>query len=424
MSIWNSLVERMNQGLTNSGFRDPITGDLNSNRIGMVLGQMGADMSPKGSLGYAAGNAAANIGMSNIYGKAQEKTQKEKQAYMQQLIKSMGGLTEDGVAGPTNYSENADGTFTVKGNVGGAPGVGDTTSPTTPSTSPINPTGGGSGGDNPYSTLIKALGNFQDSPAGLTSADYAGLTPEMIDALAGRSAQGQEMGLRTLNFLNEMLGPKAGHVIEGAQNYMLVDPVSGKVRDLGIPVYRATEDRAPKTLETSQGIMKWNPETGKFESTGLQPYRAPSTERPSKYQVQYYNPKDGKQSAVLVDEYNYNKVMADLQSQGMVVGNAPTPVKPGDITEQERANFEAQKAAGLITPEEQANKTAAAESRVIFKQGNKSMIPFKSTDPEPITLPLGWNVGMVRKYADKYGLNYYDAYQAMLKKNAELQNQK
>lgn len=360
---WTSLFNNLGgsggtaPGVGPGGFGVSGGTGFNWNQLANILGRTGAAISPKDSWQRGLGEVGAGIASSNIYSKAQAKAAQEKNAYMDSMIKALGGLTPDGETGPTSVTQNADGTFTMKGNVSSAPGV-------TPQTKVGgvgqenltlgSPPGGGSyWGDpskmspsvagninatDPYAPLLKALVGFQGSSAGLTSADYAGLTPEMIDALAGRQMQGQRQGLETLAFLNEMLGPKAGRVIEGPENYMLVDEITGKVRDLGIPVYRTQEYKAPHTIETGQGIMQWNPNSSKWESTGMNPYRAPSNERSpwsNLTTIEYYDSKTGTPGAWTGTYAEANAKRAELQKQGMVLGNAPTPPKAGEITEQE-----------------------------------------------------------------------------------------
>ena len=416
--MWSELFDRIGQGAVNAGFKDPNTGQWNTNRIGMVLGQMGADMSPKGSFGHAAGTAAANIGVSNIYGKAQEKVGKEKEEYIKRLISA---ITPADAVGPNKVSTDGK-TFTMTGNVEGVPNPEDknTTGPIKPpstplnyegTSGPINPYSGGEG-TNPYDAVIKALSGFQSSPARLTSADYAGLSPEMIDALAGRSMQGQEMGLRTLDFLNNMLGPKAGRVIEGPQNYMLIDETTGKFRDLGIPVYRAADNSAPKTLESSQGIMQWNPNTGKFEPTGMQPYHAPSDRvdpLDSPHIIEFYNTKTGLPDRKLTTYRNYDRDVATLKSQGNVIGNAPTPPKPGDITQQDEVAI-----ANLATirnkdADDEKRKEAIIKWNAVSPNSTYAYIWNEDQElPQRIILPkksdgTSYTLGQVMKAAIKNG---------------------
>jgi hypothetical protein len=430
---WTSLFSGLGGGGGGS-----TGGGFNWGALGSALGLIGSAVSPKDSWQQGLGQAGTAINMSNIYGKAQEKATQEKNSYMDTLIKALGGLTPDGEKGPTSYSQNADGTFTVKGNTGPVPGVGPGTKvggvgqgdltlgspsvgPTsnTPST-PSTP-GGVEEASNPWSNFMKALSGFQGSPAGLTRADYAGLTPEMIDALAGRQAQGQDQSLRTLVFLNEMLGPKAGRIVEGADSYMLVDEVTGQVRNLGIPIHH--DPKIYDTVATEQGLMYKTPYG--LVPTGQMPHSGGVPQPEKLVQFQFHYPGvDGKMvnDTRIIPQGEWNNYAKMVQSQGGEVGHIaqPTPPRPGDLTEQERALTTAESKTGLVTPETHANKYLPDNAGYIYKPGKKKDW-WPDTKAEFITLPKGWTKGMVQKYADAKQIpDLYEAYQQMLVENSQL----
>lgn len=422
MFNWEALMGALGKGAENAGFKNPETGEWNTDRIGMTLGQLGAALAPKDSWQERFNNAVSGIGTSNIYAKAQAKSNQEKQAYMQSLIKALGGLTPDGAAGPTTYSENADGSFNIKGNVPGVNagtkvgGVGkEDLSLTTPGPTignmpeSITPRTSGIAYD-PWAKFMGAVSGFQNSSAGLTSADFAGLSPKEIDALAGRELQGNEQGLRTLAFLNDIFGPREGQVVEGPQNYMVIDRITGQPRDTGIPVYRAQEYKAPTTMETSGGIMQWDPTTNSWKPTGMNPYVKPSTERARQYQVQYYSPTTGQQGSTLVDEYSYNTKVAELQKQGYIVGNAPSPRPPGEITEIDAARMKSRAIAFNDQAKEGDRIRAVSEYNATSPDNSTTFLVFKapyfgSNKAVEKKLPAGKTMGDIRKLTNQYGVS-------------------
>ncbi len=436
---WSGLFDKLNEGATRAGFRfpeataaetaagvaNPQAGQWNRDRIGQTLGMLATALAPKDSWQQRLGAVATGMGTSNIYGRAQERADREKQTYVQSVIRALGGLTSKGVTGPTTYSEDADGTFNIKGNV---PGVGPQTkvggvgkedltlgSPNIPGTpsAPTAPMSGGGAG--PYDTLIKALSGFQGSPAGLTSADYAGLSPEMIDALAGRSMQGQRLGLETADFLREVLKPGEAErrvQIDGPNgNIWLMSERDGSVFDTGIPLSKKA-DLEEVTL--SDGVWLYNKSTGqKMIRLGD---RAPS-DRANPWEglttIEYYNPKDGRPMPPITTTYaRANAERARLAKEGFVVGNAPTPRPPGEITEQEQLNLKAGISAGTVDPVDVQNKTADPNSRIIYDPG-KGLFNLQ----ERVTLPGDWTMGDVQKVAKGEGVTVWEAYQMMLEDN-------
>ncbi len=427
-SLFNNLGGGTTPGVGSGGLGTTGGTGFNWNQLAQILGAAGAAVSPKDSWQQGLGQVGAGIATSNIYSKAQAKATQEKNSYMNKIIESLGGLTPEGEQGPTSVTQNADGNFNIKGQVGSVPGVtpqtrvggvgvGDLTLKST--TPQPTPTGGGS--TNPYEPLMKALSNFQDSPAGLTSADYAGLAPEMIDALAGRQAQGQDQSLRTIAFLSELLGPKAGRIIEGPENYMLVDETSGQIRDLNIPVTR--DPKVYDTVATERGLMYKTPwglvPTGEMPHTG----GVPQEQKLVKFDFNYPGADGGRvNDSRIIPQSEWNNYSKMVQSQGGTVGyiTPPTPAKPGDLTEQEKALTTAESKTGVVSPEMHANKYLPENAGYIFKPGKKRDF-WLDAKPEFVTLPKGWTAGMVRKYAEAKQIpDLYEAYKQMLIENAQL----
>lgn len=363
---WDALLDRVGEGATRAGFKfpeataaeieagtaNPQAGQWNRDRIGQTLGMLGAALAPEGSWQQRLGMVPAAIGTSNIYRKAAEKVQS--QNLMDKILASLGkGITPAGAEGATKLALDKNGGFTVSGDLAGgtpaAPGVGPGTSVggMTPEAITLGgegvggalPSSGGGAGGAPgggtpsMDKILEALSNFQDSSARLTSADFAGLSPEMINALMGRQMEGQRTGLEAARIVSELMRTDPGKIVTLANGNFGVIRDNGTVQDTGVGSYQ--EPGAPVTRETAQGIVQWNPSAGKWESTGLTPWSAPKESPWSALTtINYYDPKTGKPGATTVPFGEADNTRQTLMAKGYTLGSAPTPPKPGDVSKE------------------------------------------------------------------------------------------
>jgi hypothetical protein len=158
-------------------------------------------------------------------------------------------------------------------------------------------------------------------------------------------------------------------------------------------------------LETSEGTMQWDPRTRQWVKTGFSPYVKPSTEKPRQFEIHYRDPKTEKESAVLVDENNYNSVVKSILEQGFEIGSFAAPQR-GAISEIDRARIKARGIAFNKEMKEEDRIRAVSEYNSTSPDSATTFLVWKSWGDKAVEkkLPRGKTMGEVRALVKKYGV--------------------
>lgn len=273
---WNSIINALSGAGQKSGFILPANegGGGNWPAIGTMLGQVAQGIAPQGTWQSGLGQAGQQIGQSTIAAKAGEKLSSQRKPFtdIYDIVRQLGGFTPSGEAGPTGVTLGKSGDYTLKGDL--APFTEDESLKRT-----------------------STPANFRPSPAGLSKTDLVGLSPEQIGSLLSQQLAGSQMDLESLKTAYAMAKPREGQIVEGADSYYVVDPVSGKAIKTNVQPYHKPE--------TGSGVSDaWLKPT---ELTGWD--------------------KEGNPISMKVPFGSYNQAVRQIEAAGGRVGEAPGQVR-------------------------------------------------------------------------------------------------
>ena len=121
MGLFDGLLNALSGGSNfkaaggGPGYQGPVGGGggLSWPLLSMMLGQMGAAISPRGSWQQNLGGVASNWARSNIYANAAAKVQPNFDDFIKSIMGQ--GVTPPGTPGPTSVAMNDKGEYEVKG---------------------------------------------------------------------------------------------------------------------------------------------------------------------------------------------------------------------------------------------------------------------------------------------------------------------
>ena len=366
---------------------------LRGENLPITLGQIGQAIAPQGSWQQALGGVGVGMGKSGKMATAQEKIDKQNEAYRQAISSLGAGMTPGGMRGGNKFSMDNKGGFTLSGDYG-----------TQGAQTPM-----GEGVRQPE----EVVPNFNVSSGRLTAGDLWGLSPQEISGLVGQQSAGDVQKLNMLKTIQALSPqaisetPRAGVIREGADGQYLVNTITGESTKLGIGV-KPSAGKMGKIIRTKDKTYMVDAE-GKKTDLGIVPFRekgiedkawkAPTT-------IKGWD-KDGNPISKSVAKEDYNAEVAKIEKAGGRVGEAP-----GQVRENERlainaemtiadpeADKDARRIAGGVF-----NKTAPTDSDYIYLPGG-----FFGSGVKKTKLPMlgkkRMNMGYLRDVMKKFNLN-------------------
>jgi len=218
---------------------------------------------------------------------------------------------------------------------------------------------------------------------------------------------GEQADLKLLQTMQNLYGPKAGRIVEGEKGKQLVNPITGEVKDLGIPTYRKPE--SPDLTKGDKFYWRWDPNKGEMVKSKVPTPKTSDSGQGTLKKMKFWGP-DGEPRSKLVAEKDWNATEERLQKEGYTVGEAP-----GQVRENEKLAIKAKTTAFDPNTEDSSRLNAVG----IYNQNSSNNAteylewfagPFTYDRVKTHKLPVKANkkrltMGEVRKVAKKRGMS-------------------